>query len=217
MVMTKSARVLDDADLLRSDLCYMQFSVTTPDDARARIMEPGASSTSERLLALRQFSEAGFHTAARINPFFPTHRDGHFSRGVKSEEYRYFGWDLVDMIAEAKAATLIAGFLRLSPYNVTWIKEATGEDLRWLFPKGYDNLALHFSESEKRVYYEKAKARCDDLGLRFSVCYDGDDAYTAFKPLWANPNDCCDGLGNVPAFKRTFGDLRPVFGIKEAA
>lgn len=72
MLMTKSARILDDADILKPDLCYSQFSVTTPNDARARIMEPGASPTSERLSALRQLAEAGFHTAARINPFFPT-------------------------------------------------------------------------------------------------------------------------------------------------
>ena len=165
---------------------------------------------------MRQLAEAGFTTAARVNPLFPTHRDGHYSRGLESQGYDYFGWDLVDQCAEAGAGTIIAGFLRLSPYNIGWIKETTGEDLRWLFTGGYDNLALHFSTAEKRYYYERAKARADELGMRFSVCYDGDDAYTEFKPLWANQKDCCDGLGNVPAFKRTFGDLRPVFGIKEA-
>ena len=146
---------------------------------------------------------------------FPTHRDGHFSRGVESEEHGYFGWELVDQCAEAKAGTIIAGFLRLSPYNVTWIREATGEDLRWLFTGGYDNLALHFSTEEKWYYYERVKNRCDELGVRFSVCYDGDDAYTEFRYLWANQDDCCDGLGRVPEFKRTFGHLRRVFGIEE--
>lgn len=216
MVMTKSDRVLEDADLLNPNLCYVQFSVSTPDDEKAKIMEPGAPPTSKRLDALRQLHEAGFWTAARINPMFPTHRDGYHSRGIKSEEHYHFGWELVDQIAEAGADTLIAGFLRLSPYNLKWIKEATGEDLRWLFPLGYDNLALHFSTEEKRWYYERAKAMCDERDMRFSVCYDGDDAYTEFRYLWANQNDCCDGLGNIPAFKRTFGDLRRVFGIEEA-
>jgi len=89
--------------------------------------------------------------------------------------------------------------------------------LCWLFAGGYDNLALHFSTEEKRHYYEEMKTRSDRLGMRFSVCYDGDDAYTEFRYLWANNNDCCDGLGNIPAFERNFGHLRPVFGIREAA
>jgi len=211
LVMTKSATILEDAALLDPELCYVQFSVSTNNDVKARVMEPGASSTSLRLDTIRQLREAGFWCAARINPMFPTHRDGHFSRGMESKEYKYFHWDLVDQCVEAGANTIIAGFLRLSPYNVTWIKEATGEDLRWLFAGGYDNLALHFSTEEKRYYYERVKARCDELGVRFSVCYDGDDAYEEFKYLWAQPNDCCDGLGNIPAFRRNFGHLRPVF------
>lgn len=211
LIMTKSDRILEDADLLNPDLCYVQFSLSTPHDALALVMEPGAPPTSARLAALRQLGEAGFYTAARINPFFPTHKDGHFSAGLASPEYRYFGWNLVDMCAEAKVRTIIAGFLRLSPFNVKWIKEATGDDLRWLFAGGYENQSWHFSTGEKRYYYERTKARCDDLGMRFSVCYDGDDAYTEFQYLWANPDDCCDGLGNVPAFKRNFAYLRKVF------
>ena len=109
------------------------------------------------------------------------------------------------MAAEAGAKTLIAGFVRLSSWNLRWIEEATGQDVRWLFDPELrqSNQAYHFSTEEKRYYYEEAERRCRKLGMAFSVCYDGDDAYEEFRYLWANPNDCCNGVGNVPAFGAT--------------
>ena len=101
---------------------------------------------------------------------------------------------------------MIAGFVRLSSWNIKWIKNKTGKDLTWLFDAGtkVKNQALHFSSEEKRYYYEKIKKSCDDLGMEFSVCYDGDDAYEEFRYLWANPNDCCNGKGKIPGFKNAF-------------
>ena len=81
MVMTKSATVLEDADLLDPELCYAQFSVTTPDDAEARVMEPGASTTSERLDAIRQLAGAGFTTATPWQGINVDYRD----RNVESQ------------------------------------------------------------------------------------------------------------------------------------
>ena len=210
LILTKSASIADYLDVLDPTLAYVQFSITTPYDDIARIYEPGASVTSERLAACRSLADAGVYTAARINPLFPIYRDGYFSRGEESERLRYFDWSLVDMIAAAGAQTLIAGFLRLSSWNLRWIEERTRTDLRWLFDAGTDqrNQALHFSTEEKRYYYEELKRRCDVLGMEFSVCYDGDDAFEEFRYLWANPEDCCNGLGNVAGFEVTFDAVR---------
>lgn len=215
LILTKNKLILEYSDILRKDLGYIQFTITTPYDEKAKIFEPHASLTSERLSALRTFSDAGFWTAARINPLFPIHKDGYYSNPgsvLVKDKFEYFDWSLVDMIGEAKAGTLIAGFLRLSTWNLRWIKEATGKDLRWLFiEQKQSNKALHFSTEEKRYYYERIKKMCDKNGVQFSVCYDGDDAYTEFKYLWANQEDCCNGKGKVLGFKNAYDFLSPDF------
>ena len=202
LILTKSSSIEDYIDVLDPRLAYAQFSITSPYDDIAAKYEPGASSPVARLRACRTLTNAGIYTAVRINPMFPMYKDGHYSLGVVSEPFRYFGWELLDMAAEAGAKTVIAGFVRLSSWNIRWIKDATGEDLRWLFDveAKQANQALHFSTEEKRYYYEEARDRCNALGIDFSVCYDGDDAYEAFRYLWANHNDCCNALGNIPAF-----------------
>ena len=213
LILTKNKLITEYIDILRKDLGYIQFTITTPRDDKAAIFEPQASSTSERLAALRAFSDAGFWTAARINPLFPIHKDGYYTGSVLvKDKFDYFDWELVDMIGAARAGTLIAGFLRLSTWNLRWIKEATGDDLRWMFnEQKQKNTALHFSTAEKRYYYERIKKMCDKNGVEFSVCYDGDDAYTAFKYLWANQDDCCNGKGKVPGFVKAYDFLSPEF------
>ena len=214
LILTKNKLIVEYLDILRKDLCYPQFTITTPYDDRAKLFEPGASSSSERLAAVKTLSAEGFWTAVRINPLFPIHKDGYYSLGntLVADSYRYFDWSLVDMIGAAKAKTLIAGFLRLSTWNIRWIKDATGDDLRWLFtPQKQSNTALHFSTEEKRYYYERIKKMCDKNGVDFSVCYDGDDAYTAFKYLWANQDDCCNGKGKVLGFQNAYDFLSPEF------
>jgi len=208
LILTKNKLIAEDKYLkvLDPNLAYTQLTITTPYDDVAKIYEENASSTTERLWALKRLSEAGFQTAVRINPMWPMYKDGYFSRKVESPPFRYFDWFLIDMIKEHKGHTVIAGFVRLSPWNLRWIKEKTGEDISWLFDidEKHKNLALHFSTEEKRYYYETAKKQCDKLGLEFSVCYDGDDAYEEFRYLWANRDDCCNGKGKIKGFVRAW-------------
>lgn len=215
LILTKNILLLDYLDILRKDLAYPQYTITTPFDDQAKLFEPGASSSSERLSAIKTLSSEGFWTAVRINPLFPIHKDGYYSKPgsvLVKDTFKYFDWSLVDKIGEARASTLIAGFLRLSTWNIRWIKEATGEDLRWLFSEQkQSNTALHFSTEEKRYYYERIKKMCDKNGVEFSVCYDGDDVYTEFKYLWANQDDCCNGKGKVAGFVKAYDFLSPEF------
>jgi DNA repair photolyase len=206
LILTKSALVAEDdyLEVLNSDIAYVQVTITTPYDDQAAVYEPGASSTTERLEAVKRLADAGFYVAVRINPMFPVYPDGYYTRGREpdAEAFRYFDWSLLDMAAEAGAKTIIAGFVRLGSANMRWIREGTGRDLARLFdPKTkHANTALHFSREEKRWYYERAKHECDRLGVEFSVCYDGDDDYEAFRYLWANPDDCCNASGKLKWF-----------------
>jgi len=79
-VLTKSARVLRDLDLLtelaRRRLVRVALSVTTLDDELKRILEPRASAGTARLRAIGALSAAGVPTAVMIAPVIPCVTDG---------------------------------------------------------------------------------------------------------------------------------------------
>jgi DNA repair photolyase len=200
LILTKNSLISQDEYLkvLDPKLAYIQFSITTPFDQLSKIYEPGADTSSERIRAAKILSENGFAVAARICPLIPNFPDGYYSRGEnqESQPLQYFSWELVDQLSEAGIRTVIAGFLRLNYYNNNRAKilQATGYDLGLLFSTEARkaNDALYFSIEEKRIYYEKLQKLVHEAGMRFTVCYDGDEAYEVFRPLWDNPDDCCD-------------------------
>jgi len=53
------------------DRVQMRVSFSTVDDAKARILEPGAPPPSARILSLKKMSDSGVHTIARLSPFIP--------------------------------------------------------------------------------------------------------------------------------------------------
>jgi DNA repair photolyase len=72
LVQTKSARILEDFELIRRfPDARVTFSIATEDEATARRFEPGSSPIAERIGALRQFREAGVKTTAFIGPILP--------------------------------------------------------------------------------------------------------------------------------------------------
>ena len=74
-LITKSARVLRDLDLLRSinekTKCVVQMTVTTCDEELCRKIEPNVSTTAERVEALRRLHEAGIPTVVWLSPILP--------------------------------------------------------------------------------------------------------------------------------------------------
>ena len=73
-VMTKSDLVTRDADLLTRTMGSpnaVTFTVTTPDDALAAILEPRAPSPSRRFAAMRSLREAGVMTGVAVMPVLP--------------------------------------------------------------------------------------------------------------------------------------------------
>jgi DNA repair photolyase len=79
VITTKSARVLDDIDLLadlaRDELTGVALSVTTLDPHLTGILEPRASSPKNRLMAVRKLSEAGIYTHVNVAPVIPAITD----------------------------------------------------------------------------------------------------------------------------------------------
>ncbi|OYU37140.1 PA0069 family radical SAM protein [Novosphingobium sp. PASSN1] len=78
-ITTKSARVLDDLDLLRAlaqrNLTAVSISVTSLDPRLSGILEPRASAPAKRLAALQALAKAGVHTNVSVSPIIPAITD----------------------------------------------------------------------------------------------------------------------------------------------
>lgn len=98
-ITTKSARVLDDLDLLvelaRHNLTAVGISVTSLDPRLSGVLEPRASSPARRLEALRSLIIAGVPAHVSIAPVIPSITDQHLEgilqeaaeRGVQSASW----------------------------------------------------------------------------------------------------------------------------------
>ncbi|MEO0690400.1 MAG: PA0069 family radical SAM protein [Pseudomonadota bacterium] len=78
-ITTKSARVVQDADLLeemaRENLVAVAISVTTLDPALSRKLEPRCAAPTKRLAALEKLVELGVPTHCSISPIIPAITD----------------------------------------------------------------------------------------------------------------------------------------------
>ena len=74
-ILTKSARILRDMDILRAisdkSKCVVQVTLTTFDEGLCRIVEPNVSTTSERFAVLEAMRDAGIPTVVWLSPFLP--------------------------------------------------------------------------------------------------------------------------------------------------
>lgn len=73
-VLTKNALVLRDMDLLKQIgkiYAAVSFTITTADDKLSKIIEPGASVSSERFEAIKELSKAGVYCGILLMPVLP--------------------------------------------------------------------------------------------------------------------------------------------------
>lgn len=74
-VLTKSAKVLRDMDLLQSinskSKAVVQMTLTTADEALCKKLEPNVSTTKERFEALMEFKKVGIPTIVWLCPILP--------------------------------------------------------------------------------------------------------------------------------------------------
>jgi len=70
-VLTKSELVLRDLDLFAGRDVRIGVTITTPDEAQARLWEPKASSVASRLRVLREAKAAGLATSVMFGPLLP--------------------------------------------------------------------------------------------------------------------------------------------------
>jgi len=70
-IITKSSLVVRDIDLLKKMHSMVSLTITTDDDNVAKLIEPHAPSSSERLKAAETLIKKGIPTSVRIDPIIP--------------------------------------------------------------------------------------------------------------------------------------------------
>jgi DNA repair photolyase len=70
-IITKSNLVVRDVDLLKKVPSMVAMTVTTVNDATAKILEPYAPPPSQRLQAIEELTHVGVATSVRIDPLIP--------------------------------------------------------------------------------------------------------------------------------------------------
>lgn len=75
VILTKSAKILRDLDLLKSinekSKCVVQMTLTTYDEKLCQIIEPNVSTTKERFETLKILGDNGIPTIVWLSPILP--------------------------------------------------------------------------------------------------------------------------------------------------
>jgi DNA repair photolyase len=70
-IITKSTLVTRDTDLLSKAPCTVALTITTDDDTTAKLLEPQAPSTAERLKTVEALTRKGIPVSVRVDPIIP--------------------------------------------------------------------------------------------------------------------------------------------------
>jgi len=131
-IITKSNLVVRDIDLLRKIPSMVSLTITTDDDNKAKLMEPHAPRSSERLKAVETLVKKDIPVSVRIDPIIPFVNDN-------PEK-------LVKTIASAGVKHITASTLKIKPDN--WRRLSTA------MPRIADKLKpLYFEKGEKMAGY----------------------------------------------------------------
>lgn len=159
-VLTKSAAVLRDLDLLSELRASVGLTVITLDEGVQRVLEPKAAPPSARFSAMRKAAEAGLEAWLFLGPVLPllTDRPDDVKRLIKEA-------------AAAGASYVIFDRLNLRMGVLSNLVRALGEE--------YPEVARAYAKwdraaMERRVVRAAAAARSEAarLGLRFELAYD---------------------------------------------
>jgi DNA repair photolyase len=170
LVVTKSDLVTRDIDLFQKTLTVASITVTTPDEAIAKQIEPNASTPEKRISALQKIHASGIHAHARIDPIIPHVNDNpeHFET-------------LVSTLAAIGVKQVTISTLKPVRGFFTKVKQAfpekheklvkAYEDARWI--TGYKYLA-----TEKRLaIINRLRPVVLKYGLQFATCREGLSKY----------------------------------------
>jgi len=162
LILTKSSLVVRDVDLLSSMKAVVSITITTPDDTKARVLEPCAPSPKERIRAIVELGKRSVPVVLRIDPIIP---------GITDSFTEWY--PVLERIAPF-LKQVVASTLKLRPD--TWRRMASA------FPE-IRHLHRLYSERRKNSLYLSCKVRFELLGeiqdivhafgLPLSTCREG--------------------------------------------
>ncbi len=198
-------------ELFDPKLASVQMSISSTNDEMNKKLEPGAPSSTRRLLAVQRLTEAGIWSTVRLNPLFPIYPDGYFSDPNftwKGEvpKFDFSSFDMVKTFSEYKVPSMLIGFARLSSFALNNIKKSLGTDLKTFYRRDLTYKSArdwHYTDAEVDHYYRTFKNECDKYGIEFTTCYigNGESHFWKHQDLWSNKRDCCNAKGRVAGFK----------------
>ena len=127
-IITKSSLVTRDIDILKKTASTVSMTITTDNDALAKLLEPNATSPSERLKAVETLIEKGIPTSVRIDPIIPFLNDD--------------PENLIKTLSSLGVKHVTGSTYKIRPDNWRRFSQALPETAEKLRP-------LYFSEGEK--------------------------------------------------------------------
>lgn len=173
-IITKSHLVLDDLELLQelnrrtNGNVSVNISLATPDETKARLIDPGAPSPQKRIEALALLSQAGIKTRLFIMPVLPGITDA-------PDELE----TLVQAASRAGVSSVVADTLRLAHGLETYYYAFLEQYYPELLPR-YERLYKQGKRTFAADAYRKAlHTKTDELRQRYFFHKNEDDAIFA--------------------------------------
>lgn len=163
-LMTKSDMVLRDLDLIKKiseEHAAITFTITTADDALAKIVEPGAPSSTRRFKAIKELADNGIYTGVTLMPVLPFIEDN--SENITK---------IVEKAHQAGASYIIAAFgMTLRDRNRDYYYKKLDEHFPGLKKKYMDKFGFSYGISApnakelKDLFYKL----CKKYGIETSI------------------------------------------------
>lgn len=145
LIVTKSALILDDIDILDKDLAHIQITITTTDDELSLTYE-NASVPSERIKAVEMLQREGFDVSVRLSPFIPEYVN-------------------ITAINNIKCDKILIEFLRVNPFIKKWFDiDYTPYTVK---RNGYQHLPLKEKKKLVEQIHFKEMTVCEDESLAY--------------------------------------------------
>jgi DNA repair photolyase len=183
-IITKSTMVKRDIDLLKRVPSVIALTITTDDDAIAKLIEPNAPSSTERLQTIEMLISKGILVSVRIDPIIPFVNDNPAT--------------LIDKLSRMGVKHITASTYKMKYDNWQRLSQA--------IPKAAEQLrTLYFRQGEKqgvtRLLPSSLRLRLmmnirtlsTEHGMKFGVCREN---------LMQLNTAACDGSWLMPADSR---------------
>lgn len=183
MIVTKSDMVAREEYLeeITKGKAYIQVSIISLEEEVLRRLEPGAPPVSRRIEAIKTLADKGVAVCARLSPIIP---------GLSTdriEEYIY-------TVAKAGAKHILAEFLKATKPMIRKVEELAGISLMGFMKKKEHYRYMNIGYKDQ--FFAKVRSLCDEAGIGFSVCNEGD-----LTPRRFNTTVNCCGTDSIPGFE----------------